>query len=105
MARRPTVYEHNSLLNPISPQFTPSLHTRPKEVEALPGIGSTIMRTTIPDHKGAIAAHYKALEQAQSSNCSVEIQNLSRCFNDAQHVGHCQTFSDKLKSCKQNITL
>ena len=63
MAKRPTVYEHNSLLNPISPQFTPILQTGPREVEILPGIGSTIMRTPYANNgfsqasKGAIVGH------------------------------------------------
>lgn len=56
MAQRPTEWENNSRLYPRSVP-TPSLHTAPKNIEALPGIGTTIMRNSNYGSGSAIAPY------------------------------------------------
>lgn len=110
MAKRPTDTELNSLLNPKSHLNIPTLHTGIRSVEPLPGIGSTIMRSSNPnshyDHstRGPIAgkSHFQGVQYGNSL-CMTEIQHLAQCLKDKAEIAPCQSFADKLKACNSSF--
>ena len=90
--------ELNSRLYPKT-QPTPLIHSGPRMIEPLPGIGSTIMKNSVHGNGSAIAPYWNQSFSKIHGKCAYEIEDLSSCLLKNKEVAHCQTFADKLRSC------